>query len=289
MSEPIAETDVGFVGLGNMGLPMATNLVEAGVTVTGYDLDSDRLAEFEAAGGHPASGLSAVAANEVVLTSLRTPDQVRAVTDDLFEEMAAGSIFVDTSSIDPLTTEEVAEKGAERDVRVVDAPVSGGVVGAQEGTLSVIVGGDDEDVDAIEGLLDVLSTDVFRVGPSGAGQTVKLANQILVGAQAALVGETFRFGEANGIDPAVLHDVLSESAGRSWVLEEKGDRLVGGDFEPGFDIDLQYKDLRLAQEVAQQRDLPMYLLSTALEEYVQARREGMGDRDHMAMYELFDN
>lgn len=272
-----------------MGLPMTENLLEAGVTVTGFDLDEERLEEFDRAGGQPASGLPEVATCDVVMASLRTPDQVRHVSGELFEHMAADSVFVDLSTIDPLTAEQVAEDGADHGVRVLDAPVSGGVVGAEAGTLSIIVGGADEDIEAVEEYLDVLSESVFHVGPSGSGQTVKLANQVLIGAQAALVGEVFRFGEANDIDPSVLHDVLSQSAGSSWVLEEKGQRLIDDDFEPGFDVDLQYKDLRLAQDVAQELDIPMYLLATAVEEYVQARREGLGDRDHMAMYKLFDN
>lgn len=288
MSHTAFETEVGFVGLGNMGLPMASNLLDAGVSVTGYDLDPDRRDSFERAGGQSASGLPEVATCDVVMASLRTPDQVSHVSSELFEHMDGESVFVDMSTIDPLTTEQIAENGADHGIRVVDAPVSGGVVGAQDGSLSIIVGGADDDVEAIEDLLAVLSEDFFHVGPSGAGQTVKLANQILVGAQAALVGEVFRFGEANGIDSEVLHNVLSKSAGRSWVLEEKGQRLLDGDFEPGFDVDLQYKDLKLSQEVAQELNLPMYMLSTAVEEYVQARREGLGDRDHMAMYELFD-
>lgn len=288
MSHTPIEREVGFVGLGNMGLPMASNLIEAGVSVTGYDLDPDRREALERAGGQAASGLAEVGTYDVVMASLRTPDQVSHVTSELFEHMDAGSTFVDMSSIDPLTTEQIAENGAGHGINVVDAPVSGGVVGAQDGTLSIIVGGEDDDVEAIDGLLEVLSEDIFHVGPSGAGQTVKLANQILVGSQAALVGEVFRFGEANGIDPEVLHDVLTKSAGSSWVLEEKGQRLLDGDFEPGFDVDLQYKDLKLSQEVAQELDLPMYMLSTAVEEYVQARRNGLGDRDHMAMYKLFD-
>jgi 3-hydroxyisobutyrate dehydrogenase-like beta-hydroxyacid dehydrogenase len=285
----MSETEVGFVGLGNMGLPMTENLLEAGVTVTGFDLEPDRLEKFERAGGQPASGLPEVAACDVVMASLRTPNQVRHVSSELFEHMTAGSVFVDLSTIDPLTAEKIAEDGSDHGIRVIDAPVSGGVVGAEDGTLSIIVGGADDDVEAVEDFLDVLSKNVFHVGPSGSGQTVKLANQILIGAQAALVGEVFRFGEANDIDPSVLHDVLSQSAGSSWVLEEKGQRLIDDDFDPGFDVDLQYKDLRLAQDVAQELDVPMYLLATAVEEYVQARREGLGDRDHMAMYKLFGN
>ncbi|WP_435181360.1 NAD(P)-dependent oxidoreductase [Halorussus sp. AFM4] len=289
VSHAAIDTEVGFVGLGNMGLPMARNLLDAGVNVSGFDLDTDRLEKFEQAGGDPAADLTGIADCEIVMVSLRSPDQVRQVSDELFGNMDPDSIFVDMSTIDPLTTKQIAEIGEDNGISVVDAPVSGGVVGAEEGTLSIIVGGDDDDIAAVRELFEVLAEDVFHVGSTGAGQTVKLANQILIGAQAAIVGEAFRFGEANGIDSAVLYDVLSKSAGSSWILEEKGRRIVEDDFEPGFDINLQYKDLKLSQEVAQELDVPMYMLSTAVEEYVQARREGLGNQDHTAMYKLFND
>lgn len=270
-----------------MGLPMAVNLVEDGVDVVGTDLDEDRKRQLEDAGGRTADGIAdAVADADVAITVLRTPDQVLTVAEELLPAMSEGSLYVDMSSIDPLTSESVAELAAEYGVRTIDAPVSGGVSGAESGTLSIIAGGDEDDVDEARELFDPMAETVFHVGSNGAGQTVKLANQLLVGAQTALVAEAFRFGDANGIDRETLRDVLAQSAGSSWVLETWGDRFIEEDFEPGFEINLQHKDLKLATEAAVELDVPLPLGAAALQKYVEARREGLGDRDVTAVLQL---
>lgn len=270
-----------------MGLPMAVNLVEDGVDVVGTDLDEDRKRQLEDAGGRTADGIAdAVADADVAITVLRTPDQVLTVAEQLLPTMPEGSLYVDMSSIDPLTSESVAELAAEYGVRTIDAPVSGGVSGAESGTLSIIAGGDEDDVDEARELFDPMAETVFHVGSNGAGQTVKLANQLLVGAQTALVAEAFRFGDANGIDRETLRDVIAQSAGSSWVLETWGDRFIEEDFEPGFEINLQHKDLKLATEAAVELDVPLPLGAAALQKYVEARREGLGDRDVTAVLQL---
>lgn len=229
---------VGFVGLGRMGLPMAENLLQSGVDVVGTDIDEDRKRQLEESGGETADSVAdTVADADVAITVLRTPDQVLSVAEELLPAMREGSIYVDMSSIDPLTSETVAELASDYGVRTIDAPVSGGVSGAENGTLSVIAGGDEDDLDEVRPLLDAMAETVFHVGSTGAGQTAKLANQLLVGAQTALVAEAFRFGDANGLDRETLRDVLVESAGSSWVLETWGDRYIEEDFEPGFEVD----------------------------------------------------
>ncbi|MFB6206796.1 MAG: NAD(P)-dependent oxidoreductase [Haloglomus sp.] len=278
---------VGFVGLGRMGLPMAENLLESGVEVVGTDLDEDRKRRFEARGGETADSVAdTVADADVAITVLRTPDQVLSVAEELLPAMQEGGLYIDMSSIDPLTSETVAELASDYGVRTIDAPVSGGVSGAENGTLSVLVGGDEDDFDEAQPLFDAMAATVFHVGSTGAGQTVKLANQLLVGAQTALVAEAFRFGDANGIDRETLRDVLVESAGSSWVLETWGDRYIEEDFEPGFEIDLQHKDLKLMLESAVELDVPVPLGAAAMQRYVEARREGMGDKDVTAVFEL---
>lgn len=278
---------VGFVGLGRMGLPMAINLVEDGVSVVGTDLDEERKRRLEDAGGRTADGIAnTVEGAEVAITMLRTPEQVLGVAEELYPAMDDGALHVDMSSIDPLTSETVAELAADYGLRAVDAPVSGGVSGAETGTLSVIVGGDDDDVAEARELFDSMADTVFHVGSNGAGQTVKLANQLLVGAQTALVAEAFRFGDANGIDRETLRDVLTKSAGSSWVLETWGDRYIEEEFEPGFEINLQHKDLKLATEAAVELDVPLPLGAAAMQRYVEAKREGLGDRDVTAVFTL---
>lgn len=278
---------VGFVGLGRMGLPMAVNLVEDGVDVVGTDLDEERMRRLEDAGGRTSDGVAAAVADaDVAITVLRTPEQVLTVAEELLPAMDEGSLYVDMSSIDPLTSESVAELAAEYGVRTIDAPVSGGVSGAEAGTLSIIVGGADDDVAEAERLFEPMAETVFHVGSNGAGQTAKLANQLLVGAQTVLVAEAFQFGDANGIDRETLRDVLVESAGSSWVLEAWGDRFIEEEFEPGFEINLQHKDLRLATEAAVELDVPLPLGAAAMQTYVEAKREGLGDRDVTAVLQL---
>lgn len=278
---------VGFVGLGRMGLPMAENLVQSGVDVVGTDIDDDRKQQFEESGGETADSVAeTVSDTDVAITVLRTPDQVLTVSEELLPAMREGSIYLDMSSIDPLTSETVAELASDYGVRTIDAPVSGGVSGAENGTLSVIAGGDEDDLGEVRPLLDAMAATVFHVGSTGAGQTAKLANQLLVGAQTALVAEAFRFGDANGLDRETLRDVLVESAGSSWVLETWGDRYIEEEFEPGFEVDLQHKDLKLMLESAVELDVPVPLTAAAMQRYVEARREGLGSRDVTAVFQL---
>lgn len=278
---------VGFVGLGRMGLPMAENLLQSGVDVVGTDIDEDRKRQLEESGGETADSVAdTVADADVAITVLRTPEQVLSVAEELLPAMQEGSIYLDMSSIDPLTSETVAELASDYGVRTIDAPVSGGVSGAKNGTLSVIAGGDEDDLDEVRPLLDAMAETVFHVGSTGAGQTAKLANQLLVGAQTALVAEAFRFGDANGLDRETLRDVLVESAGSSWVLETWGDRYIEEDFEPGFEVDLQHKDLKLMLESAVELDVPVPLAAAAMQRYVEARREGLGSQDVTAVFQL---
>jgi 2-hydroxy-3-oxopropionate reductase len=270
-----------------MGLPMAVNLVEDGVDVVGTDLDEERKRALEDAGGTAADSIAeAVADADVAITVLRTPEQVLAVAEDLLSAMDEGGLWIDMSSIDPLTSESVAELAAEDGIRAVDAPVSGGVSGAESGTLSVIAGGADDDVAEAEELFESMAETVFHVGSTGAGQTVKLANQLLVGAQTVLVAEAFRFGDANGIDRQTLRDVLVESAGEEGGRERGGEREREEEKEPGVEINLQHKDLRLMTESAVELDVPLPLGAAAMQTYVDAKRKGLADRDVTAVFQL---
>lgn len=282
-------TSVGFVGLGRMGLPMAENLVDAGHEVTGFDLAEDRLESFAAAGGSTAeTAADAVAGVEVVITVLRTPAQVEAVAEEILPAIDKGTVYVDMSSIDPVTARSLADRADELGIRAVDAPVSGGTSGAAEGSLSIMIGGADEDVAAVKHLFEAMGGNLFHVGGPGTGQAAKLANQMSVGVQCVLISEVFQFGDEVGIDREVLYDLLVESLGRTGILEAKGERLLTNDFEPGFDIELQTKDLRLATEAAEEFDVPVQVVGAAFQEFVRARRQGLGDRDHLGVHELMD-
>jgi 3-hydroxyisobutyrate dehydrogenase-like beta-hydroxyacid dehydrogenase len=278
---------IGFVGLGNMGLPMAQNLLEAGYDVLGVDVDETRLAAFETLGGDTGTIAEAAAADAVV-TMVRTPDQLRGVVRELYGELSAGALHVDMSTVGPVATEAVADRAAAAGVRLVDAPVSGGVQGAEAGTLAVMAGGESEDVAVARPLLETLGEDVFHVGESGAGQTAKLCLQVLVGAEIVSICEAFAVGAEAGLELGTLYEVLTASIGSSGILEAKGRRIVEGDYEPAANIDLQHKDMQLAMDAAERFDLPLYATAAVTQTFVRARREGLGELDQFALYELFD-
>ena len=279
---------IGFVGLGNMGLPMARNLVEAGHDVVGVDVDEERLAAFEMVGGNT-GGIADAAAADVVVTMVRTPDQLRSVVRELYGEMDAGAVHMDTSTVGPVATAAVADRAAAAGIRLVDAPVSGGVQGADAGTLTIMAGGETEDVEAAWPIFETLGENTFHVGESGAGQTAKLCLQVLVGAEIVSICEAFAVGAEAGLDPDTLYDVLTASIGSSGILEAKGHRVVEEDYEPAANIDLQHKDMQLVMDAAERYDLPLYATAAVTQTFVRARREGLGELDQFAVFELFES
>ncbi|MFB6106264.1 MAG: NAD(P)-dependent oxidoreductase [Halobacteriaceae archaeon] len=277
---------IAFVGLGNMGLPMATHLRDAGHDVVGVDVDAERAAAFEARGGRTASARAAADGAEVLVTMLRTPDQALAASATALEAMTAGGVYVDASTVGPATAESLADRAADAGVGFVDAPVSGGVTGAEDATLAVMAGGEDADVERVRPLLDAVGEDVFHVGPVGAGQAAKLCNQLLVNAHLLSVAEAFRLGDSADIDQETLYDVLTSCIGTSGILEQKGRRIIEGDYDPGADVNLQHKDTQLILEEAAAADLPVHLTAAVAQQFVRARQAGLGDRDHIVLYEL---
>lgn len=280
---------VAFVGLGNMGLPMATHLIDAGFDVVGFDLDADRTAAFEEAGGDTAADIEAAVRDaDVVITMVRTPEQVLSICDGLFSEIPDGSLFVDMSTIGPETVSEVRERANDNDVRVLDAPVSGGVEGAKAGSLAIMVGGRADDFATAEPLFEAMGEGVVHVGESGAGQTAKLCNQLLVGAQLASIAEAFRLADAAGLDLETLYEVLTSGIANSGILEVKGQRILNDDYEPGANVDLQHKDTQLIMDLGESLDVPLYSTSIVAQAFIHARNRDLGDKDHLVLYDLFD-
>ncbi len=197
--------NIGFIGLGIMGTPMAANLVRAGHTVVGYDVSTARLDELAELGGKAAASLGeAVAQAHVVITMLPDSPQVEEVVfgeDGVLDHAPAGLLLIDMSTIRPETSRRVAQAAAVKGVHAIDAPVSGGEKGAIDGTLSIMIGGRTEDVESAREILRVLGTTIVHVGPAGAGQTVKAANQLVVGGTYALIAEAIVLLEASGVDP----------------------------------------------------------------------------------------
>src|SRR5499427_9400282 len=289
---------VGFIGLGTMGLPMASNLLAAGHVVRGYDVDPARLRALEAKGGEGAgSARQAADGADVVISMLPASRHVLAAMlgpDGAVEGLRPGATVLEMSTIDPGTTRRVAEAVAARGGRMLDAPVSGGSVGARDATLTIMVGGEAEDLEAHRDLLRALGTRIVHCGPIGMGETVKLANNLLAGTSMVAVAEAFALGIRGGADPAVLLEVIQNSSGNCWSLRNTPvPGLVPGapvnqDFAPGFMVDLMHKDLGLALGAGADLGLPLTLGAVAHQLYGMASRHGYGKLDMSAVAKLLE-
>jgi 2-hydroxy-3-oxopropionate reductase len=283
-------TKIGFVGLGIMGGPMSSNLLAAGFDVIGFDVVPTALRRLTAAGGTAAdSAGQAAAASDVVITMLPNHPQVEAVVlgeGGVLGSAKPGALYIDMSTIRPETSRRLAAAGAERGIRVLDAPVSGGEQGAIDAVLSIMVGGSEEDFAAAQPVLSVLGKTVVHVGPAGAGQTVKAANQLVVGGTYALVAEAIVLLEASGLDASVGLDVLAGGLAGSRILELKRASMVAREFAPGFRIDLHHKDMGIVLAAARDADvaLPVGNLVAAL--VSAARAQGHGALDHSALLKV---
>jgi 2-hydroxy-3-oxopropionate reductase len=283
-------TKIGFVGLGIMGGPMSSNLLAAGFDVIGFDVVPTALRRLTAAGGTAAdSAGQAAAESDVMITMLPNHPQVEAVVlgeGGVLDSAKPGALYIDMSTIRPETSRRLAAAGAERGIRVLDAPVSGGEQGAIDAVLSIMVGGSEEDFAAAQPVLSVLGKTVVHVGPAGAGQTVKAANQLVVGGTYALVAEAIVLLEASGLDASVGLDVLAGGLAGSRILELKRASMVAREFAPGFRIDLHHKDMGIVLAAARDADvaLPVGNLVAAL--VSAARAQGHGALDHSALLKV---
>ncbi|NRQ34087.1 NAD-binding protein [Nonomuraea sp. NN258] len=280
---------IGFIGLGIMGGPMAANLIKAGHVVTGYDVSTERLAHLVSQGGRAAPGVAeAVAGAAAVITMLPDSPQVEEVAPLVVEHGAPGLLHLDMSTIRPETSRRVAARAAEHGMRALDAPVSGGERGAIDGTLSIMVGGDLEDVEAARPLLGVLGTTIVHVGPAGAGQTVKAANQLVVGGIYGLVSEAIVLLEASGVDAAAGLDVLAGGLAGSRILDLKRHTMVKREFVPGFRVDLHHKDMGIALAAAREAGVALPLTAQVAQLVAAARAQGHGALDHSALLKVIE-
>ncbi|MEO3802566.1 NAD(P)-dependent oxidoreductase [Nonomuraea sp. B1E8] len=281
--------NIGFIGLGIMGSPMAANLVKAGHAVTGYDISAERVEQLAGLGGKGATGVvDAVAGADVVITMLPDSPQVEEVAPRVVEYAKPNLLYIDMSTIKPETSRRVARQAAAAGVRALDAPVSGGERGAIDGTLSIMVGGDAEDVAAAGPVLGSLGTTVVHVGPAGAGQTVKAANQLVVGGVYGLVSEAIVLLEASGVDPAAGLDVLAAGLAGSRILELKRHTMVKREFAPGFRIDLHHKDMGIAVAAAREAGVSLPLTGQVAQLMAAARAQGHGSLDHSALLKVIE-
>ncbi|WP_425059871.1 2-(hydroxymethyl)glutarate dehydrogenase [Sporomusa carbonis] len=287
------KTSVGFIGLGAMGKPMAKNLIKAGFPLYVYDLNPAPVEELVALGAKAAATPKELASNcGTVITMLPNSPHVESVLsgdNGVLAGMATGGTIIDMSSIAPGAAKKLAAMAAEKGVNMIDAPVTGGVVGAEAGTLAILVGGAKEVFEKSMPILEAMGKSIVRFGEIGAGQTAKMVNQIIVGIQWAAVAEAWTIGVKAGADPVLLQEVLGKGAARCFAIERMPNNMLVGNFEPGFAIDLQHKDLCLALDTSRDLQVPLNLTSTALQYYEAARALGFGKKDHSAVVKVLQN
>ena len=278
---------IAFIGLGIMGGPMAAHLVEAGHTVLGVNRSPEPVQRLVDAGGQDGGSVAdAVAAADIVITMVPDSPDVEAVAlgeDGIYAHARPGTVHLDMSSIRPDVAVALAEAGAARDVRVLDAPVSGGEAGAKEAKLSIMVGGDTETFEKVKGVLDVLGPTVVLVGPAGSGQTVKAANQLIVAGHYQLLAEAIVFLRAYGVDTEAALQVLGGGLAGSTVLQRKGASMLAGQFAPGFRIDLHHKDMGIVTAAARERGVALPLGAAVAQLIGALRAQGDGSLDHSAL------
>ena len=279
---------IGFIGLGIMGAPMALRLVKAGHRVTVYNRTASRAEPLVAAGARQAPTPRACAeGNEVILSIVTdSPDveQVLLGPDGAAAGAPKGAVVVDMSTIAPATARKAGEALRAKGLDFLDAPVTGGDVGAREGTLSILVGGEAAVLEKVRDVLEAMGKRITHCGPQGAGQTVKACNQILCAMNMVGIVEALHLARLNGIDLEVLLQALTAGAGGSWALEKLGPRIAQGDFAPGFMLRLLQKDLRIVQDTAKAVKLPLDGATLAQKYFADNEAHGEGALGTQAMY-----
>jgi 2-hydroxy-3-oxopropionate reductase len=282
----VGET-VGFIGLGIMGRAMAANLLAAGHDVLVHNRSPQPQAALVERGARGADSPDAVAREAgTVITCVSDDAALRAVLtgdDGVLAHARPGTLAIDMSTVSPALARELAELAAARGIRTLDAPVSGGDVGARDGTLSIMVGGAAEDLERARPLFEVLGSRITHCGPAGAGQVVKACNQVLVAVTYAGVAEALVLGSKLGVDPATVLDVLGGGIAANRVMEVRRRNFLEHDFAPGFRIDLHHKDLEIALGAAGETDVPLPLAGLVQQQLRQLRAAGHGGEDDSAL------
>ncbi|MCP4997397.1 MAG: 3-hydroxyisobutyrate dehydrogenase [Hyphomicrobiales bacterium] len=280
-------TNIAFIGLGNMGNPMAANLVKAGLNVTGFDLVADNLEQAEANGLNIAdSAVDAIRGAAVVITMLPAGKHVLSVYDNVLDPAEAGTLFIDCSTIDVDSARKAHELASESGMLSIDAPVSGGVGGAEAGTLTFMAGGSSEAFALAEPILDPMAGRIVHCGDGGAGQSAKICNNMILGISMIGVGEAFVLAEKLGLSHQALFDVASTSSGQCWSINTYcpvpgpvPTSPANNDYKPGFAAALMLKDLKLAQEAAQATGAVTPLGASAMQLYALFNATGEAGTD----------
>lgn len=292
MSQNPAFHRIAFLGTGIMGAPMAAHLSSAGYEVRCYNRTRSKTAPVVEAGG-TAFDTPAQAAEgaEVVITMVTDGPDVEAVLlgpGGALETAAPGALLIDMSTISPAVAQSIAERAGERGFRTLDAPVTGGEIGAVNATLSIMVGGDENDLEAARPLFEVLGKTITHCGPHGAGQSVKLCNQICGAMNLLGVCEALALGTKLGVAPEIVTTVINGGAASSWAMQNLAPKINRGDFSPGFMIDTQQKDMRLVAQAAEAAGVPLPGASLAQQLWRAAQAQGHGHDGIQAMFKVIE-
>ncbi len=288
---------VGFIGTGTMGQPMVGNLVKKGHLVVAYDIAPAALdAAARLGAARATSAADAAKQADMIVTMLPSSSHVESAylgAGGVLQGVAPGRLCVDMSTIEPTVSRRVAEVVKQRGARFVDAPVSGGVPRAEDGTLAIMVGGDARDVEEARPILTAMGSSVTHVGPVGAGEVAKLCNNLIAGVAAVAVSEAFRIAEGFGVDPKVLTEVISKSSGHTWLMEHMhpvpglvARSASSRDYAPGFMTDLMAKDLGLAVNAARALRVPVFVAPAAQQVLRLASSHGLGRKDFTSVYQF---
>ena len=281
---------IGLIGLGIMGKPMAKNLLKAGYELWVNNRSQGPMEELAACGAHAATRKELAENAEVIITMLPNGPQVREVIlGDVIKDMRPGQIFIDCSSISPVVSKEIAAALAEKGVEMLDAPVSGGEPKAIDGTLSFMVGGKQAVFDRCKDILGAMGASVTRCGEVGAGNTTKLANQIIVACNIQAVAEAFTLAQKAGVDPEVAYKAIRGGLAGSTVLDAQGPMMIAGNDKPGFKIDLHIKDLNNALDCAHTVGAPVPMTAAVQEILQWLHNNDCGENDHSAIAKYYEH
>jgi len=279
---------IDFVGLGSMGLGMATSLVRAGHTVRGHDPDASRLEMFIAAGGMTAAGTDPA---DALVSAVLNAEQTRTVlfsAQGVAARLRKGGVILSCATVSPDFAKEMEAEAIKAGLLYLDAPISGGAIKAAAGKLSIMASGTGAAFDAAAPMLDAMAETVHRLGNSaGAGSAMKAVNQLLAGVHIAAMGEAMAFGASQGLTPQQVLNVVSVSAGTSWMFENRGAHVVEADYSPRSKVDIWLKDLGIVTDIAASSGLPVPISSNALAQFRAASAAGLGNEDDAAIAKYF--
>lgn len=282
---------IGFIGLGIMGKPMALNLVKAGFSVIVHNRTPEVMDELVGAGAKAAHSAKEVAeGSDIIVTMLPDSPQVEEVAlgeGGVIEGIKPGALFIDMSSISPNTSRKVQQELSAKGADALDAPVSGGQVGAEAATLSIMVGGSEESFNRARPVFEAVGKNIVYIGGPGAGQVTKIANQIVVGLTIQAVSEALTLAKKSGVDAGKVREALLGGFAQSRILDLHGQRILDGNFKPGFRVNLHRKDLRLALETGREAGVPLFATGIAANIMDAMIARGDGDLDHSGMAKFY--